>query len=333
MSRRAALLRTVGIPLACLVAGGAAGYRLHDARARGPGHSFSERREGGHRYVNPLLECDAGPALLGDELTPFRSRVEGFLRDELRYPGVEGVSVYFRELNDGLWFSLGEAERYTPASLRKVPMMIAVLKQAERTPGLLQAKLPFLLANDHNAEQTFKPSVTLVRGQEYTVAELVRRMIVYSDNNAFMLLSATVNRAELERTYEKLDLRAPGSGAAPEVSAETYASFFRVLYNASYLPRELSEWALSLLAESEFHDGIVRGLPPGVPVAHKFGESRDDATGEVQLHDCGVVYLPDRPYLLCVMTRGTSFEYLDDAIAAVSRIVHDEVTAQRAPRR
>jgi beta-lactamase class A len=154
-------------------------------------------------------------------------------------------------------------------------------------------------------------------------------MIVYSDNNAFMLLSAHVSPAELQRTYEKLDLRAPGSAATPELSAETYASFFRVLYNASYLPKDLSEWALSVLAESDFRDGIVRGVPRGVAVAHKFGEHRDDAAGKVQLHDCGIVYVPGHPYLLCVMTRGTSFEHLDDAIAAISRVVHGEVSTQR----
>jgi beta-lactamase class A len=328
---RAALLRTVGIPLACLLAGGAVGYRVREARTlRVPGRSFSVTREGGYGFVNPLLECDAGPALLGDELTPFRARVETFVRDELRFPGVEGVAVYFRELNDGAWFSLGDAERFTPASLRKVPLMIAVLRHAERTPGLLDEKLPFLLLHDHNAGQTFQPSVKMVRGEEYTVAELVRRMIVYSDNNAFMVLSAKVNPAELQRTYEKLDLRAAGSAAAADVSAQTYASFFRVLYNASYVRKDLSEWALSLLAQSEFRDGIVRGLPAGVTVAHKFGESRDDLAGKVQLHDCGIVYAPGHPYLLCVMTRGTSFDHLDDGISAIARIVHREVTAQVA---
>jgi hypothetical protein len=108
----------------------------------------------------------------------------------------------------------------------------------------------------------------------------------------------------------------------------TYASFFRVLYNASYLGKQLSEWALATLAQSEFREGIVAGVPPAVPVAHKFGEHKDVATGEVQLHDCGIVYVPEHPYLLCVMTRGASFEHLDDAIASTSRLIFAQVAGQ-----
>ena len=44
-----------------------------------------------------------------------------------------------------------------------------------------------------------------------------------------------------------------------------------------------------------------------------------------QLHDCGIVYYPKHPYLLCVMTRGDSFEYLDDTIRDISHLVYQEV--------
>lgn len=322
----------LALALLCLAAGGALGWLARDARApRMPKRSFSETREGGWRFVNPLLECEGAAELIqGEELSPFRARVEETIRAQARAPGLEGVSVYFRELNDGIWFSVGATERFTPASLRKVPMMIAVLKQAEREPDLLDRPVPFRLGSDYNAKQTLKPSVTMTPGQSYAVGELVRRMIVYSDNNAFMLLSRVVDPAELDRTYAKLDAR-PAGAAGPNdfLSVQTYAAFFRILFNASYLGKERSEQALSLLAQTEFRAGLASGLPADVPVAHKFGEHRDDAAGKVQLHDCGIVYFPERPYLLCVMSRGTSFEHLDDVIAAISKAVFDEVKRQQ----
>lgn len=320
---RADLVRKLLVPAACLVAGAAAGYHFRDARVPEILARATETREGGYRFVNPLLECDrGGDVIQSDELVPFREKVRAHL-EVLRRPGVSSVSVYFRELNDGLWFTLGETERFAPASLRKVPLMIAALKEAEGAPELLMRPVRNTLRADHSAQQTFKPSVALVPDQEYPLAELIRRMIVYSDNNAFMLLSRQVDPAALDRTYAKL---AGQGGVRDFLSVYTYAAFFRVLYNASYLGKELSEWALATLAQSEFRAGIVEGLPPGVAVAHKFGEHRDDRTGEVQLHDCGIVYAPDRPYLLCVMTRGASFDQVDGAIASISRLIFGEVT-------
>jgi len=43
--------------------------------------------------------------------------------------------------------------------------------------------------------------------------------------------------------------------------------------------------------------------------------------GLVQLHDCGIVYSAQRPYFLCVMTRGSDVQRLAGVIAQASRFV------------
>jgi hypothetical protein len=140
-----------------------------------------------------------------------------------------------------------------------------------------------------------------------------------------------VDPARLDEVYALLRMQAPRApGDDQYLSVQTYASFFRILYNATYLGREHSEWALTLLAASTWRDGLVGGVPAGVEVAHKFGEKSDPRDGTVQLHDCGIVYHPANPYLLCVMSSGPDFAVLDDAIVAVSRLVWQEVEAQVA---
>jgi beta-lactamase class A len=328
-------LRRFAVPALCILVGGAAGWLLHGAvGSRSPRQPIAVR-EGGHRLTNPLIECDQGRDLIqSDELDRFERKIEAHAKEAARLPGVEAVSVYFRELNDGDWFVVGEREMYTPASLRKVPMMIAALREVEEAPELLGRTLPFRLQRDYNLEQTFKPSQTMVPGKEYVIGDLIRRMIIYSDNNAFMLLGGAVAPAEINRVYALLDLPGGPEGSPGEFkSILTYASFFRILYNASYLGADLSEMALGLLEQTEFRNGLVEGVPATVPVAHKFGEYRDDTIGKVQLHDCGIVYVPQHPYLLCVMTRGSSFEYLDDAIASTSRMVYEQVSGQAGGRR
>lgn len=289
---------------------------------------YVERHEGQRRFINPILGCDVAEEFLGgSELRGFKNKIEAIVKSH----SLQNVnmSVYFRELNDGIWFSVGDTEKFVPASLRKVPLMLALLKQSELEKGLLERTVTYDLSNDYNASQNVKPSKVLENGGKYSVRELIFRMIVYSDNNAFTFLAKIVNPAELERVYITLRFLNPVMPKEDEfLSVQTYASFFRVLYNSSYLDRELSDWALEILSKSEFKAGIVAGVPPNVTVSHKFGEKSDAATGINQLHDCGIVYYPKHPYLLCVMSKGPDFQVLDDTIVEISRSVFSEVDLQ-----
>ncbi len=325
-------VRKIAWPLLLILVGGVAGFIVRGLLdARGNGSRELEKREGGFDFINPLLECDTAEDVWKNrELQPFKKTVEEFINKRLDKTWADSVTVYFRELNDGIWFSIGETEHFTPASLRKVPMMIALLKQAEHTSGFLEKKILFPGKRDYTAAQNIQPSSALQPGQSYAIGELISRMIAYSDNNAFTLLAGIVDEKELEKVYQALNVRPPGKehGSEDFQSVYTYASFFRVLYNATYLSREMSEKALDALSRTDFRSGLVKGVPQTVAVAHKFGENSDEATQNKQLHDCGIVYYSEHPYLLCVMSKGKSFEYLDDTIAAVSQIVYEQVDMQ-----
>jgi beta-lactamase class A len=152
-------------------------------------------------------------------------------------------------------------------------------------------------------------------------------MIVYSDNNAFMFLTSYVNFIELKKVYTNLRIQNPLETTDDHyLSVQTYESFFRILYNSSYLNRESSDWALELMSQSEFKSGLVAGVPSTVTVAHKFGERIEEKT--IQLHDCGIVYYPKHPYLLCVMSQGPSFEFLEASIADISREIYSDIDSQ-----
>lgn len=291
---------------------------------------YIERHEGQQNYINPLLACDVADDVISNpELVPFKEKIEYFLNTQLDKRWTTKVGVYYRELNDGFWFSIGDTEKFIPASMRKVPLMIALLKQAESEPNLLDRLVKFDLSNDYNVYQNVKPSQSLVFGNKYTIKDLIYRMIVYSDNNAFTFLTKIVDSAQLDKVYLNLRLQNPRAVKDDEFqSVQTYESFFRILYNASYVSRDASQWALDILSKSEFKTGLVSGVPSEVKVSHKFGEKSDASDGTVQLHDCGIVYYPRHPYLLCVMSKGTNFEQLDDVIANISQITFTEVDHQ-----
>jgi beta-lactamase class A len=154
-------------------------------------------------------------------------------------------------------------------------------------------------------------------------------MIIYSDNLAMNVMFQKFPNISPEGVFKDLniELTSDESTGEAEVNVYLYASFFRILYNASYLRPEFSNWALQLMTNTAFHDGLVAGVPKDVVVAHKFGE-RENIEGR-QLHDCGIIYHPRSPYLLCIMTRGKEFNELAQVIQKLSSFVYKKVDENR----
>ena len=315
--------------LALLGAGGIGGWMLHKhARQEEEPQRRLPLRMGGYRYINPLLECDSARGALENEIfLSFRRRIDALIGQWKEHSSVQHVSVYFRELNNGLSFGIDEQEKFFPASLIKIPLLIAYLKAAEQDPLLLTKRLTYSGSRDMTDIQFFKPAVTLEPGRSYSVEELLRAMIVSSDNNAYYLLFANLSPKMQRAVFTDLGLQVPKVRNLDDyVTVGEYAAFFRILFNASYLSHEYSERALELLVEAEFTQGLKAGLPQGLPVADKFGEWAPGGNDDIkQLHDCGIIYYPGQPYLLCVMSRGASYEDLAGVIGDVSRLTFSEV--------
>jgi beta-lactamase class A len=217
------------------------------------------------------------------------------------------ASVYFRQLNGGPWFGINEDTLFTPGSLLKVPLIMSIYMKAEKDPTLLTKTILFeggsALATEHYTSEQIEV------GKIYSVEDLARATLVHSDNNATLLLTQLVDKDEIEASYTNLGITVPTMGQDYTMSVRTYASFFRILFNATYLNREHSNHLLESLTKAAFHDGLVAGLPKGVTVAHKFGERSYGNGASLQLHDCGIVYKARSPFLLCVMMRGDSGNY------------------------
>ena len=198
-------------------------------------------------------------------------------------------------------------------------------------PGFLDERIVF-----KKSVSPREPNISpLEEGSAYTLRELVTRLITLSDNDARNLLRDKVGQEAVSSVFTDLRLSEPAlNETGNSMSARTYSRFFRALYNATYLNRTWSEYALNLLSKVEFKSGIINGLPPEaqtLTVAHKFGyrvfpDPLDLVTEE--LHDCGIVYLPKHPYFVCVMTKGYDQTVLMDTIQLLSRTVYNEITAK-----
>jgi beta-lactamase class A len=311
--------------LVVLVIGGAVGIL---------GYKYITSCKVKYLYINSSLGCGTNSSFDKSNPIVLKDNLSTYIDSEKSKGNVSEVSVYFRDLNNGPTLGINEDDLFISASLLKLPIALTLYKLAEdQNPGILEQKLEFNLAPGVQMDliQYFKPTKTVTQGSTYTVSELIFNSLVYSDNLSNDVLKSYLTKIGngqdlILRTLKDLGLTEPTSITTSDISTRSYASIFRILYNASYLSNEDSEKVLSILSQSEFDQGLAAGIPKEVRLANKFGER--DLPDQKQLHDCGIVYYPGNPYLICVMTRGENYDTLTKVIKDISKIVYDEMSSR-----
>ncbi len=277
------------------------------------------KRINGYQLIKPILYYDE--ECPSENLSTLNGTLSSIINTYQQSQNLITASVYFRDFDSSEWTCVNETEQFEPGSLFKVAILIAALKMSEEQPGLLNKKITYSKKFDI-PKNTAIQSKTLQLGQSYTLRELLSYMIVHSDNDATALVQNNINTGVLVKIFTDLGLETPSYQSKKYFfTAQNYSLFMRLIYNASYLNEENSAFAAELLSQSTFKDGIVKGLPAGTSVAHKFGEAGD--ASEIQLHESALVYLDNRAYLLTVMTKGKDLKTLSNVIAEISKAVYE----------
>jgi beta-lactamase class A len=229
--------------------------------------------------------------------------------------GKEGrYSIYFEDLVSGAWIGINEREKFVPASLLKVPIMAAILKKIENTDLNLESKIQ--LKNefkDDSFGELYKTE------QEYlTIKELLVYMIKESDNTAANALYSLLDEETIYDSIKGLGLPEDTT----KVSTKDYANILKSLYYSTYLNKKSSQLALSLMSETIFHDELEGELPKNVKVAHKLGYFYTIAD-EYFYHDCGIIYLENNHYILCIMSKNAPENEAREVISRISRLVYE----------
>jgi beta-lactamase class A len=292
---------------------------------------------GKYEFIQPLLECENTGDTVNKKYIPFEKKLKGEILSyqQKNYPESH-LSFYFRDLQNGPWFSNNYQEGFYPASLLKTPILMGYVKWAEWNPGILKEQIKVQKIVEY--EQNYSPEKYAEIGKEYSVEELLEIMTLYSDNNASSNLLIHLPTSIAEDVFATLQVPSPKDETAEsyKLNVKEYASFFRILFNASYLSNAGSEATLELLSKVKFDRWLTGKLPKGIKVAHKFGEriyteeTPDGGTKKLaQLHDCGIVYYPGNPYLICIMTRGNTLDELSLMTQDISKMIYDTVDETR----
>jgi beta-lactamase class A len=289
-------------------------------------------RLSGYQFISPLLSCNFNSIKAFSSFQPLNDKIESVINQHIQAGDISKASTYFADFKNGYWSNAFPNEEYYPSSLGKIPIMMAYFEESESDPSVLNKEINFPVGGqDLNTMQDIPPPQKIIPGQTYSVSDLIKYMIQDSDNNAAQLLYQNIDNDALRSVYADLQVPVDDDVTYPNIDIITpqqVGILFKILYNATYLSHDDSEKALQLMSGSSFTQGLVAGVPSSTVISHKLGLVGIEGGGaptEHELHDCGIVYASD-PYLLCVMTRGSStLPTMEGVIADISKTVYNEV--------
>jgi beta-lactamase class A len=225
------------------------------------------------------------------------------LRKQLREtvaPWEDTFGFYFEYLPTGTTIGVNEKDEFTAASLLKVPIVMGYYHQRERLH--IRDDLIVTLTEDMVSKEfgdLWKRGV----GAKISIGEAVKLALTRSDNTAARLVSSQTSYDDFNAVSEGLDIELKSKEATPIITLKQYSSILKALFFASIINKEDSEKILNLLSQTIFNDKLPAGVGQGVSVSHKIGV----LDGKLYT-DCGIVYVPRKPYILCMVSASSEDE-------------------------
>jgi hypothetical protein len=255
--------------------------------------SMNQLRLKNYSLTKPLLLSDVGESSL---LDPMRVSVDSLLTD-LKAKGMfTEASVYFRRMDDGIWFSLNPNAVFDQELFSDISVLIAYYKTADLHPGFL--------------DQSVSVSGKSLNGT-FTIADLMVKLFKDDSEDARKALTDRVDKKILDGLFNDLHMK-PSA-----LSIVDLAKFLRLVYNSTYVnDNDLSERLIKLMAENNHTEAIHAAFDPGTKIAGLDKDVRKNGVSEMQ--EMAIVYVNDNPYLIGVFCKGKESDKLHEVITQVT---------------
>ena len=218
--------------------------------------------------------------------------------------GVMGVAI--EDLTTGQKYLLRENEVFPQASSIKIAVLAELYRQAQEGKLKLTDTYAFNAADlvaDSPLMSSLTPGVTQV-----SLRQLAAMMIVASDNSAANVLIDRVGMENINSLLDSLglthirvrrkmmDLKAASEGRENVATPSGMAVLLEDLYRGTILNKQLTDEFFNILSTKKMDSFLALDLPEDLKVANKSGIL------EGVRNDSAVVFLQNRPYIICVMT-------------------------------
>ena len=250
---------------------------------------------------------------------------------------VSRIGIAYYDMASGSTWFRNPDEVFHAASTMKVPVMMKLF--AEIDEGELSLDDPIPVTNEFvsiydgstysiSPDEDSDPELYEHIGEARPLGELIRRMIVRSSNLATNIVIQLVGADNVMSMMKEIgademkvlrgveDIKAYRHGMSNTATARDLMIVLREIAERAARPGESpADEMIEILSHQEFNEGIPAGLPDRVKVAHKTGSITEI------YHDSGIVYPQDaEPYVLVVLTAGTSDEEASKTVADISRV-------------
>lgn len=238
------------------------------------------------------------------------------------------IGIAIVDLTDKRSYFLNADAVFPTASTIKIAVLLELYHQAERAAaggtGARLGDLYTVRAADVVAESNILGGLT-PEVSRVTNRDLATMVVAVSDNGATNVLidrvgmdnvNATLAQSGLKETRLRrhmMDVRAAREGRENTTTPRELASLLRALHDGTLLSKPMTADLVTMLSTPK-ESYIPRLLPSGVKIANKPG----DLDGV--RNDAGIVYVPDRPFAIAVMTTfGRDDADSELAIARIAR--------------
>jgi beta-lactamase class A len=245
---------------------------------------------------------------------------QSILEIDRNLDGAMGVAIV--DLTDGHKYLLHANDVFPQASSIKICVLAELYRQAQqgklKLTDLYTVNAADLVA-DSDIMGGLTPGVTRI-----TLRDLATMMVAVSDNSATNVLIdrvgmdnvnaflASQGLRETKLRRKMMDLKAAGEGRENVSTPAEMARLLSALYNGEILDKEMTADFFKVLSTHK-DSWIPRDLPDDLKIADKPGAL------EGVRNDSGVIFVDNRPYILCVMSTYLRRERDgEDAIANIS---------------
>jgi beta-lactamase class A len=226
--------------------------------------------------------------------------------------GLSGVwGLYVIDLKSGKKMGVYENEIFDAASLVKLPVMAAMLQEAEFEN--LDLDEEYILKETDKTPGSgilyHKPV-----GYVVTYGELVELMGKKSDNTAFTISKNLLGEEKINKVQGQYGMTSTSIKDNSTTPVDV-ASFFEKLYNNEILTKGNSEKIIEYLTDTAYEEWLTAGVPEDIVVSHKYG-----ALPSV-VNDAGIVYA-QKPYVVVIVSKGVVSKEADKVFPELSRSIY-----------